>query len=238
MSKLEQQLNELHKRMDLEKLQKAQLQALWKSITNNYIFFLALFFCLYKFKQSNKHNSSYLKLFATFIVIGTFGHFSHYISHHINFTEFYSKCDNILTRNTYSNYVITQAVNFLDFHDKIHHDTSINKHIKNICLEFLNNVYMQGFSIVILIKTMDIRVILLWTFMYATIHNINYLYIKPSTHQGHHINSHTNYGIDYMDIILNTKYDFNDIETHNHAAINLLVITYIITYITERWDWL
>ena len=97
---------------------------------------------------------------------------------------------------------------------------------------------MQGFSIVILIKTMDIRVILLWAFMYATIHNINYLYIKPSTHQGHHLNSHTNYGIDYMDIILNTKSDFNDIETHNHAAINLLVITYIITYVTERWDWL
>jgi len=160
------------------------------------------------------------------------GYLSHYISHHFNFTDFYKKNDNILTRNTYINNTLTGISSFLDFHDITHHDTSINKQIKNIIYEFLNNIIIQGMGLVIFIKIMDIRVIILWAFMYATIHNINYLFIKPTTHSDHHLNSHTNYGIDFVDIIFNSKYDWNDIETHNHGAINLLLVTYIICYFT------
>ena len=44
-----------------------QLSALWKSITGNYLFFIASFFCLYKFKQSTKYTSSYFMLVLSFI---------------------------------------------------------------------------------------------------------------------------------------------------------------------------
>jgi hypothetical protein len=214
-------------------LQDTQLKILWKSISGNYIFFLVLFFCLYKFTQNKKYNSSYIQLILSFLVVSFIGHFSHYISHHINFEKFYNNCDNILTRNKYTNKIIENFFYFLDFHDKTHHDTSINKQMYNIFFEFINNVVTQGVGIILFIKLIDIRVILLWAFMYSTIHNINYLFISPTTHRDHHLNSHTNYGIDYVDILLNTKYDWNDIETHNHGAFNLLIITYIIMYFTE-----
>jgi hypothetical protein len=150
----------------------------------------------------------------------------------MNFTDYHKTHDNILTRNRYINYGLKGICRFFDFHDITHHDTSINKQAVNIIYELLNNIFMQGLGFVLLIKMIDTRVFILWAFMYATIHNINYLFIKPTTHSDHHINSHTNYGIDYCDILFNTKYDWNDIETHNHGAINLLVITYIIMYFT------
>lgn len=218
---------------EMNKNNELQLSALWKSITGNYLFFIALFFCLYKFKQSTQYTSSYFILVLSFIFSSFQGYFSHYVSHHINFTDFYKKCDNILTRNKYINYCLTAGVDFLDFHDKIHHDTGINKQILNICYEFLNNVYMQGLGVVIIIKFIDIRVLLLWAFMYASVHNINYLYLKPTTHKDHHLDNHTNYGLDFVDILLNTKYDYNDIELHNHAGINLILIAYVICYFTD-----
>lgn len=210
-----------------------QLSALWKSITGNYLFFIALLFCLYKFRQSTQYTSSYFILVLSFIFASLQGYFSHYVSHHMNFTKLYKKCDNILTRNKYINYCLNAGVDFLDFHDKIHHDTSINKQILNVCYEFLNNVYMQGLGVVLIIKFIDIRVLILWAFMYASVHNINYLYLKPTTHKDHHLDNHTNYGLDFVDIILNTKYNYNDIELHNHAGINLILIAYIICYFTD-----
>lgn len=209
-----------------------QVNMLFRSISNNYIFFITVFFCLYKLKQNPKYNSSYIKLVFSFIVVSILGYFVHFISHHINFTDYHKQHNNILTMNSYTNYIIKCICKICDFHDITHHDTSINKQPQNILYELLNNIIMQGLGLVIFIKMIDIRVVILWAFMYATIHNINYLFIKPSTHSDHHINNHTNYGIDYCDILFNTKYDWDDIETHNHGAINLLVVTYIIMYFT------
>ena len=71
--------------------------------------------------------------------------------------------------------------------------------------------------------------------MYATIHNINYNIIHPLTHQQHHWNDKTNYGIDIWDIIIGSKYDWNEVETYNHTAINLIVITAVIYYISNKF---
>ena len=60
------------------------------------------------------------------------------------------------------------------------------------------------------------------------------MYLQPSTHRDHHIDSSTNYGIDTLDIFFETKYDINDIEDFNHAAINLLIITCVILCFTNR----
>lgn len=218
---------------ELNKNNQLQLSALWKSITGNYLFYIALFFCMYKFKQSVRYTSSYFILVLSFIFASFQGYLSHYVSHHINFTDFYKTCDNILTRNKCINSCLNTCVDFLDFHDKIHHDTGINKQILNIFYEFLNNVYMQGLGVVLIIKFIDIRVLILWAFMYATVHNINYLYFKPTTHKDHHLDHRTNYGLDFVDIILNTKYDYNDVEVHNHAGINLILIAYVICYFTD-----
>ena len=127
----------------------------------------------------------------------------------------------------------------MEFHANTHHDTDINKQYKNIAIEFLNNMATQGVLLLIVkyfLNILDNRVILLWAFFYATVHNINYLYVKPSTHKEHHIDDKTNYGIDIWDIIIGSKYDWTNIETHNHTAINLIVITAVIMYFSKKFN--
>ena len=41
----------------------------------------------------------------------------------------------------------------------------------------------------------------------------------------HHKQKNTNYGIDLMDIIIGTKYDWNDLEDYNHYSINAIILT-------------
>ena len=93
---------------------------------------------------------------------------------------------------------------------------------------------MQGFGIILIIKCLDIKSLILWSFMYATMHQGNYYLFSTSTHIDHHKKPTTNYGVDTMDIIFNSKYDMNDLEYHNHVAINLILITYIIVMMTGR----
>ena len=77
------------------------------------------------------------------------------------------------------------------------------------------------------------RIVIIWAFLYATVHNINFSFTKPTTHRDHHLNCHTNYGLDVYDILFGTKYDWNDLENYNHAAINMIIITAITYYFTK-----
>jgi len=211
------------------------INILFTSITTNYIFYLTLFFCLYKFSQNKKYNTSYLQLVLTFIVASMFGYFWHILSHNFNFLSYYKKLDNLITNNVYINQIIIYICTFCDYHDTIHHDAQVNKQPKNIIYELLNNIVVQGLSLIFVIKLLnllDFRVIVLWTLVYSTVHNINYLIVKPTTHKGHHLNKYKNFGMDCYDILFNTKHDLNVIENHNHGAINLLIVTYLICYLT------
>jgi hypothetical protein len=49
------------------------------------------------------------------------------------------------------------------------------------------------------------------------------------------MNDKTNYGIDIWDIIVGSKYDWKTIETHNHTAINLLVIAAVIVFCSNKF---
>ena len=76
---------------------------------------------------------------------------------------------------------------------------------------------------------------MLWCLVYSSFHNINYnLMEEPLIHQEHHENIFTNIGIDIVDVILNTKYDDNNIENINHYAINTIIITGILLYYKWR----
>jgi len=142
-------------------------------------------------------------------------------------------------------YILNKFVYLLDFHDKIHHDTSVNKKWNNLLIEFCMNIYTEGVALIILFKLFDFGIhirgsifkinypiLFAWSILYATIHNINYNIVTPICHIQHHINEKTNYGIDFMDIIMGSKYD--DVpEKMNHASINVIVIMLFIIYIKE-----
>jgi len=217
-----------------------QIDAFYKSIKQNYIFYIVLISCLYAFTKCNYNKSSFTLTILSIGFITGYGYIMHYLSHYLNTTmsEIYSTYDNVFTRNKYIDWLMRKYIYFMEFHDTTHHDTEINKKPTNIALEFLNNLATQGVLLIILkyvLNFIDNRVVFLWAFFYATVHNINYIIVKPSTHKEHHINDKTNYGIDIWDIIVGSKYDWNNIETHNHAAINLIVITAVIMYLSNRF---
>jgi hypothetical protein len=214
-----------------------QKNAIYKSIKQNYIFYIVLIGCIYALTKYNQ--SSFILGGISIVFITLYGYIMHYLSHFLNTTlsDIYKGYDNIFTRNKYINWMITNYIYFMEFHATTHHDTDINKQYKNIALEFINNAATQGVILIIikyLLGWIDNRVIILWAFFYATVHNMNYLLVKPSTHKEHHLDDQTNYGIDIWDIIIGSKYDWTNIETHNHTAINLIVITAIIIYLSKK----
>jgi len=217
-----------------------QREAICKSVKQNYIFYIALIACLYAFSKSDNSKYSFIIALVTIIFITFYGYLMHFISHSMNttFSNIYSQYDNFFTRNKYANWFASNFIYFMEFHATTHHDTSVNKQFKNVVLEIMNNLATQGVILIIVkyfFNLLDNRVILLWAFFYATVHNMNYIIVKPSTHREHHLDDKTNYGIDIWDILIGSKYDWNNIETHNHTAINLIVITAVIMYIWKRF---
>ena len=219
-----------------------QLNAIYKSVKQNYIFYIVLIGCLYAFSKCEYNKSCFIISVGTICFITLYGYMMHFMSHFMKTTmsDIYKTYDNIFTRNKYIDWFAKQFIYYTEFHATTHHNTEINKQYKNIALEFLNNAATQGVLLIIVkyfLNILDNRVILLWAFFYATVHNINYAIVKPSTHIEHHIDDKTNYGIDIWDIIIGSKYDWTNIETHNHTAINLIVITGIIMYLSNKLKW-
>lgn len=212
--------------------------ALKESIIVNKWFYFSLILCFYMFKQSNPEKTSYITLVFSYIFIMIAGHVSHRISHHLNFTDIYNKFkkNNI---NPCMDNILSKSCKVLDFHSTTHHDSEINKQPVNILYEFLNNMLAQGGFFIIIVTFVkhfiDFRVISMWMLAYATNHNINYLFLKPSTHRDHHLDGNTNYGIDFADILFDTKYDLDDVENHNHISINLILVTLLIIYFYKKY---
>lgn len=199
---------------------------IYSSLKQNWFFyFIIVVSCLLiSFKTYN----SFLSNIFTIVFVSLIGYIVHIISHNINSKQLYknSKLKN-LHDNNILNTVILSICDFIDFHDIVHHNTKINKELYNIILEFINNFMMQGGILILIIfifRNLSIPMILFWAFVYTTTHNINYLiYYTPQVHKNHHKNKHSSYGIDIWDIMFNTKYDYNEIEQHNHMSINMLI---------------
>ena len=211
------------------------LKLLIKNIKINFPFYCISLICLYFLCKKTNHN--YIFSVISFIFISGFGYFVHWCSHAIPWTELYEKQDNFFTKNRYTDEFVRCFLNFMEFHDITHHDSDINKSFKNIFLEAVNNSVTQGLLFVfaaIIIKQVDLWACILWALLYATFHNINYLFIKPDTHKNHHIDPTTNFGIDIWDIIFNTKYENEEPEDYNHYSINLILLTILLYYIIPK----
>ena len=216
-----------------------QVNAIITSFKSNYLFYIVLIGCIYLINKSSRKSQNILLSILTIIPISLFGYLVHYISHYMKnkLGKKYLTYDNIFTRNSVCNGVISYIIRVAEFHDSVHHDTSINKRFNNIGLEFLNNLLLQGVIIIIFkqfLNLLDNKIILLWALFYSTVHNINFNITHPITHAEHHVNNKTNYGIDIWDILIGSKYDWTHIENHNNTIINLIVITTIIIYISKH----
>lgn len=217
-------------------LAKLKEEPIVQSLYLNYPFYLSLLVCVLLIAHCSK--SSFFWAIVTIIFISAAGYLSHYISHHINASELFEKYEHhvpVIMRS-----FIRYFCKLIDFHDEIHHDTSINKELPNMATEFALNFYVQAGAFLIvfyIIQQMNLYVITLWGFMYATIHNINYVLYPSNTHILHHVNKTTNYGIDIWDIVFNTKFDgdmsIDKLENINHYAINTIILTVIMLVVMK-----
>ena len=205
-----------------------------KSIKMNYIFYIALFICSYIYSNRNVYIT--IALVSTFFLSGTIGYFVHMFSHNFSYHRLYNTTPNILKEHKISDYITRKIIWFFDYHHIIHHDSEINKRPLYIILEFINNLFMEGGGILILLflsKYLQLESIFIWMFMYATGHNINYILKPCSQHINHHKDDHTNYGFDWYDILFGSKYDMNNLENYNHLTINI-VIGFLLLYIGKK----
>jgi hypothetical protein len=223
-------------------------KVLWESIKQNWIFWVTALICVFILTFFNSKNNSYINSLITFLIAMLLGWYIHYLSHAYDLLCIYKSADNRIINYIKSNKKINRIMETIiyyscDFHDKIHHDTSINKKPLNWFMEFFQNLLMEGGGLILFaqwcnfsINIKDFKfklnkaVLLLWGLLYASVHNINYILLGCDQHTKHHIDPKTNYGIDTLDILFDTKYDINNIENINHGAINMIVITLIIWY--------
>ena len=215
-----------------------QINAIISSLKKNYLFYITLIVCIYLINKLAYKSPNIISSLITIVPISLFGYSIHYASHMIKnkLSKKYLTYDNIFTRNPVCNTILTYVIRIAEFHDSVHHDTSINKNATNILFEIMNNILLQGVIIIIfkkILNFMDDKIILLWALFYSTVHNINFNITHPITHAEHHINNNTNYGIDIWDILIGSKYDWNHIENHNDTIINLIVITITIISISN-----
>jgi hypothetical protein len=213
-------------------------EPIFQSIYLNYPFYLSLLACVLLIAHYSK--SSFFWAIVTIVFISAAGYFSHYVSHHINAGELFEKYEHNLPEIPYLRTFIRYFCKLIDFHDEIHHDTSINKEFPNVATEVALNFYVQAGAFLIvfyIIQQMNLYVIALWGFMYATIHNINYVLFPSNTHILHHVNKTSNYGIDIWDILFNTKFDgdmsIDKLENINHYAINTVILTGIMLVVMK-----
>lgn len=218
-----------------------------ESIKINFIFWISIIICLLIITMFSD-DRSIINSIITFILAMLLGWYIHYLSHAYDLLIIYKNSDNFFTNyiksNTTLNYIFETLIYYTtDFHDKIHHDTNINKDKFNLFWEFFQNFIMEGGLLILIAYFYNIKlrignfvfkfnkaILLLWGLLYATVHNINYIILGCSQHVNHHINPKTNYGIDILDILFDTKYDLDNIEDINHASLNVIFITLIIIY--------
>lgn len=211
------------------------------SIKTNYIFYISVLVCI--IMLSIKTDTEFVWGLITMVFISFMGYVVHFISHSFRVEELYDQWNNqnYLTRNSYFDYFIRLWCKSVDFHDITHHDSEVNKTFKNVAIEFMLNFYTQAGAFLLFalfVKNLSTPVILLWGFMYPTVHLINYEFKQSKTHVLHHKNSKTNYGIDIWDILFNTKYDGDntEIENINHYSINVCIITLLIIIVSNKME--
>ena len=87
------------------------------------------------------------------------------------------------------------------------------------------NIYIEKWSGK---KLLNNYVILYYSIVYTTHHMINYHNMKIDTHVRHHLDESTNYGPDYMDVLMGTKQDNSTFEDMRWSIINSIIASIIV----------
>ena len=201
----------------------------------NIFFYIVLFVVLYTIIDNRK------SVIISFVMATLIGYIMHVISHDLDFPTLKKILIPNSRTETIFQFVLKQFIELIESHDKIHHNSNVNKQRYNIAKETLVNILIQGiipfiytYTFIVITSYVDLKIFAFWALLYTTVHIINYSLIYSKTHEDHHVNKYTNYGYDIYDIIFKTKLDPNNIENINHYSINAIIIG-ILFYIFKKY---
>lgn len=199
-----------------------QQTTLWYYLKQNAPFYVVLMVCVYILAWAG--NRSFLNTFFTTLLVWLCSYWFMYLSSNTLYLPWYNGYDTLLTRCSCIDTLVRQFIS--------PSDASSSQGWKYAC-----DVLKAGGFIMLtkwVLQLANTKAILFWTLLYPTVHNINYLYLKPLAHMEHHVDPLTNYGMDIWDLIVGTKHDWANLELHNHAAINCVFITVFILWLWRR----
>jgi len=221
-----------------------RITLLFKSIRLNYIFcttyFILVLFISYYYGNNSNSIVNLCNGCMTLIISYIFGWLIHYFSHNYKYTKEYKKTQmhkylkkKFKWLNNSILYILSKQ---FEFHDKVHHDSSVNKTIPNLIKEFLQNIVMVSILFILLNNAYNLNfnnlIILSYGFWYAITHNISYSLTRNPFHEQHHKNKFTNYGIDFVDILFGTKYN-STVEDMNIHSCNIIIAGFMVVFIKE-----
>lgn len=122
------------------------------------------------------------------------------------------------------------------FHHSIHHDSSVNTQMENICYEFFQNIFTTSLiwfppAWVLL----HIPTCISFGFIYASYHLINQRLLDSRAHLLHHKNEKYNYGFDFMDVLFGTKHpDDKTYEDLTTGVLNVVICAFTCKFVISK----
>ena len=133
---------------------------------------------------------------STFVITMVCGYYSHLLCHTYDVRLLYEQSKFFIFKYCRTIPWLDKAIKTIiiytvDFHDKIHHDSTINKQPINVIIEAIINIIIEGGLLLFFATYIDFSmhfnnyvfrfnrsVIILWGLLYSSVHNINYNIIQ------------------------------------------------------------
>jgi hypothetical protein len=145
---------------------------------------------------------------------------------------------------SYLSHMVGHKLYPINIFHKVHHNDDINHTFFGRTLEWIVNFLQIGGLLLIPlnrllenktgVKLFNEYIIVFYSLVYTTHHMINYHVLEVDTHIRHHKNVNTNYGPDYMDVLLGTKQHNSTFEDMRESILNTLLSAMVVIILFSK----
>ena len=145
---------------------------------------------------------------------------------------------------SYLSHMVGHKLYPINIFHKVHHNDDINHTFFGRTLEWIVNFLQIGGLLLIPlnrllenktgVRLFNEYIIVFYSLVYTTHHMINYHVLEVDTHIRHHKNVNTNYGPDYMDVLLGTKQHNSTFEDMRESILNTLLSAMVVIVLFSK----
>ena len=145
---------------------------------------------------------------------------------------------------SYLSHMVGHKLYPINIFHKVHHNDDINHTFFGRTLEWIVNFLQIGGLLLIPlnrllenktgVRLFNEYIIVFYSLVYTTHHMINYHVLEVDTHIRHHENVNTNYGPDYMDVLLGTKQHNSTFEDMRESILNTLLSAMVVIVLFSK----